>query len=193
MSSYPQPAFRVLGLYKIHHHHIILLFFLLFLAVVVQASFDANLNYKSPSARHPILGVPASRLLFKRADNDNDSTRDEKRTPTTRIIDEDHLNFTHGVASGDPMEDSVILWTRVAPSEDNESSEIEASGLRFSDDDDGGRLGERRNIACVNYRVSEDKEFRRYVSVGRAYTSEDTDWTVKVRQVFSLNSSLRFP
>lgn len=74
------------------------------------------------------------------------------------------------------MEDSVILWTRISPSEENEHAEIITSGLSLSDDvnDLTGA------IACVNYRISEDEELEKGVSFGRAYTNKDTDWTVKV-------------
>lgn len=140
---------------------------LLFCATCSQASFDANLNFQSPSARHPSLGVPLSQL-FKRS-----NTSGGKRT---KIINDDHLNFTHGVASGDPMEDSVILWTRISPSEENEHAEIVPSGLSLSDDVNHLTGA----IACVDYRISEDEELKKGVSLGRAYTNKETDWTVKV-------------
>ena len=74
------------------------------------------------------------------------------------------------------MEDSVILWTRISPSEDNEEAKIVPSGLRLSDDVNGLTGA----VACVDYRISEDEELRKGVSLGRAYTNRDTDWTVKV-------------
>ena len=146
-------------------HLISLVFF--FWAICSQASFDANLNYQSPSSRHSSLGVSLSQLLKR-------SNTSGGKKP--RIIDDEHLSFTHGIASGDPMENSVILWTRISPSEDNEKAEILPSGLRLSDDvsDLTGA------IACVDYRISEDKELKKGVSVERAYTTKDTDWTVKV-------------
>lgn len=39
------------------------------------------------------------------------------------------LNFTHGVASGDPYPNSVILWTRLAPMFDNDDSNVTVSGF----------------------------------------------------------------
>jgi alkaline phosphatase D len=36
--------------------------------------------------------------------------------PATRVAARDGLAFRHGVASGDPLQDRVILWTRITPS-----------------------------------------------------------------------------
>ncbi|KAK3063745.1 hypothetical protein LTS18_013112, partial [Coniosporium uncinatum] len=38
--------------------------------------------------------------------------------------DPNQLNFTHGIASGDPYPDSIILWTRVAPMLANDNSNV---------------------------------------------------------------------
>ena len=63
--------------------------------------------------------------------------------------------FRHGVASGDPLADRVILWSRVSP----------AGG---SDPVDG------------RWRVSRDPELRDVVTDGAFSTSADRDFTVKV-------------
>lgn len=64
--------------------------------VTVSASFADNLNYGSPSLHHPSLGI-SIRKVAKRHD---------------KVVewDPETLAFTHGVASGDPYERSVILW-----------------------------------------------------------------------------------
>src|SRR5579862_2859896 len=36
--------------------------------------------------------------------------------PATRAAAKDSVAFRHGVGSGDPLQDRVILWTRVTPS-----------------------------------------------------------------------------
>ncbi len=64
--------------------------------------------------------------------------------------------FRHGVASGDPLADRVILWTRVTPPPD------------------GGDPPE------VRWRVASDPELRDEVAGGRAVASPDRDFTVKV-------------
>ncbi len=64
--------------------------------------------------------------------------------------------FYHGVASGDPMEDRVIIWTRVTP-----------------DSISGGQV-------LVSYKVSEDTSFTSIVSSGSVLTDQTKDYTVKV-------------
>lgn len=62
--------------------------------------------------------------------------------------------FYHGVASGDPMADRVIIWTRVTPEED---SDIE-----------------------VLWRVATDKDFNNIIQEGTTTTSAAVDYTVKI-------------
>jgi alkaline phosphatase D len=62
--------------------------------------------------------------------------------------------FTHGVASGDPLSDRVILWTRVSPA-----------------------LG---NAVQVNWEVAADEGFRQVLRRGRALALATNDHTVKV-------------
>jgi alkaline phosphatase D len=63
--------------------------------------------------------------------------------------------FRHGVASGDPLQDRVIIWTRVTP-----SSFIES--------------------VAVEWVVAEDAGFSRVVRRGTTSTSAAFDYTVKV-------------
>lgn len=65
-------------------------------------------------------------------------------------------HFSHGVASGDPLQDRVILWTRVLPGD-----------------------GEHRQV-LVRWQVAEDAEFTSVVSHGETQTSQSQDYTVKV-------------
>lgn len=64
-------------------------------------------------------------------------------------------SFQHGVASGDPLHDRVILWTRVTTD-------------RWYDDID------------VKWQIARDPKMRRIVASGRANTSIWRDFTVKV-------------
>ncbi len=130
-----------------------------------SASFAGNLNYGSPSARHPALGVPLAPLI--------------KRQTVPESVDISLLRFTHGVASGDPYEDSVILWTRVSPNADNESSDLTEDGVSPSapPEDSGDRS---IDDICVNYRVASDEDFTNIKDEGRAYTSAEVDYTIKV-------------
>ena len=65
------------------------------------------------------------------------------------------VSFLHGVASGDPQADRVILWTRARP----------ASG---------------QQAVSVAWEVGEDEGFRRIAARGQANTGPERDWTVKV-------------
>ncbi len=65
--------------------------------------------------------------------------------------------FRHGVASGDPWPDRVILWTRVSPERD--------------------RLGEP---IAVDWWIAHDEQGRERVAGGRVEARPDRDHTVKV-------------
>lgn len=62
--------------------------------------------------------------------------------------------FYHGVASGDPTNESVILWTRVTP--------------------------EQAGAVNVDYRVATDPGFQQIVTSGQVVTDESVDYTVKI-------------
>lgn len=68
---------------------------LLSLVAAVTAKWSSNLNYRSPSEHHPFLGIAIHKVV--------------KRTVDATSFNPSQLNFTHGVASGDPYPDSVIL------------------------------------------------------------------------------------
>ena len=63
--------------------------------------------------------------------------------------------FTHGVASGDPLSDRVILWSRVIPQKANDT-------------------------LTVFWQVATDQGFARVVASGETTVSADSDYTVKV-------------
>lgn len=65
-------------------------------------------------------------------------------------------HFTHGVASGDPLQDRVILWTRVLP----------GSGLA--------------QTIAVQWEVAADEGFEQIVAQGQSSTGPERDYTVKV-------------
>ncbi len=66
------------------------------------------------------------------------------------------VHFTHGVASGDPLADRVILWTRVLPG-DGRAMPLE-----------------------VQWEVAVDEQFAQIVASGTTSTSAAQDYTVKV-------------
>ncbi len=65
------------------------------------------------------------------------------------------VDFLHGVASGDPLQDKVILWTRVTPTD---------SGVRLK----------------VVWEISTDNQFKQNLKTGMVETSKTDDFTVKV-------------
>ncbi|MFI6767591.1 alkaline phosphatase D family protein [Streptomyces sp. NPDC050355] len=69
--------------------------------------------------------------------------------------------FQHGVASGDPLPDGVLLWTRVTPT----PSATPGSG--------------RGPATDVRWQVAADKDFATVVARGSVKTSAATDHTVK--------------
>ncbi|WP_041546756.1 MULTISPECIES: alkaline phosphatase D family protein [unclassified Nocardioides] len=70
--------------------------------------------------------------------------------------------FRHGVASGDPLPDAVLIWTRVTPT----AASRPGSGH-------GPRVE-------VRWEVARDADFRRVVRRGRFQTGPSRDHTVKV-------------
>lgn len=68
-----------------------------------------------------------------------------------------YVTFEHGVASGDPLSDRVIIWTRVTPS-------LNYDGRDFD----------------VSWQVASDAEFAKIVKSGNAVTNAARDFTVKV-------------
>jgi alkaline phosphatase D len=63
------------------------------------------------------------------------------------------VRFEHGVASGDPLPDAVILWTRI-------------SGLERGAD--------------ITWQVSKDDSFAAIIAEGKVFTDASRDYTVKV-------------
>ena len=61
--------------------------------------------------------------------------------------------FLHGVASGDPGADSVVIWTRITPPEPS--------------------------VVEVAWEVAADPDFRRILRRGETVTAEEIDYTVK--------------
>ncbi len=85
-----------------------------------------------------------------------------KMTPYTAITERAEGAFAHGVASGDPGPDSVVIWTR------------------FSFPDDMIRLSENKIVADVSWECARDEDFANVVKAGQARVSRRTDYTMKV-------------
>ncbi|MEV4918018.1 alkaline phosphatase D family protein [Streptomyces tirandamycinicus] len=81
---------------------------------------------------------------------------------TPALAAEQGTAFRHGVASGDPLPDGVLLWTRVTPAPDA----LPGSG--------------KGPATEVSWEIAEDKGFARVVAGGLTTTTAATDHTVKV-------------
>lgn len=80
--------------------------------------------------------------------------------PTLAMADEEQvadIAFLHGVASGDPLADRVILWTRVSPSGANMPKQV-----------------------TLQWEIASDAAFRRIVRSGKVSTGPERDFTAKV-------------
>src|SRR5947207_6287219 len=70
--------------------------------------------------------------------------------------------FRHGVASGDPLPDRILLWTRVTPIDDA----LPGSG--------------RGPVVTVAWQVARDPSFTQIAAGGQVQTGPDRDHTVKI-------------
>ncbi|MCB9593556.1 MAG: alkaline phosphatase D family protein [Sandaracinaceae bacterium] len=70
-----------------------------------------------------------------------------------------YATFEHGVASGDPLADAVILWTRITTGMPDAPSPASVD---------------------VDWAVATDRELSDVVAMGTATTDASRDWTVKV-------------
>ncbi|CCC09565.1 hypothetical protein SMACR_03596 [Sordaria macrospora] len=136
-------------------------------ATGASAFYAGNINYFSPSLHHPSLGISIPKVAA--------------RTYQSSPWKPEQLNFTHGVASGDPYDDSVILWTRAAPQMDNDHSNTTVSGttgLFSHETEEFVKLS--KATVCVDWKIAVDEEFEKVADEGRVWTSSDIDFTVKV-------------
>ncbi len=75
--------------------------------------------------------------------------------PPRTFADSSHAPFYHGVASGDPLSNAVIIWTRITP------APADFTPL------------------TVNYELSLDSLFSSVLASGSVITDSSFDWTVK--------------
>ncbi|MEL6862617.1 MAG: alkaline phosphatase D family protein [Pseudomonadota bacterium] len=113
----------------------------------------------SKITRRGLLGASSS-LLGLAACNGEPLLEPEARitvSPDDRAGYPGNVNFIHGVASGDPLPDSVIIWTRVTPD------------AAFPEEP-----------VPISFGVFEDAELTMPVKYGQGYATAERDYTVKV-------------
>ena len=183
------------------------------LVVAATASFEGNLNYRSPSLGHPSLGLDVPKIERRQLDHaishphlvpraytekrqsgyaSSSSVSSASSTSSSasaayslpvspETFSDSQLNFTHGVASGDPYSDSVILWTRLAPSFGSDRSNVTVSGtVPLYSHDTEQYIRTSSHKVCSRWQISSDKKFRHIADHGTAYTTSDIDFTIKV-------------
>ncbi|VFR21170.1 Phosphodiesterase/alkaline phosphatase D [plant metagenome] len=106
-----------------------------------------------PSRRRFLRGAAgtltvASSLGLGACGSSNDDDPDESQNPAPSA------SFLHGVASGDPLADRVILWTRVTP--------------------------EREREVELIWELAEDDAFTRGLKTGTLLTDASRDYTAKI-------------
>lgn len=84
-------------------------------------------------------------------------------TPTPSDVE-----FSHGVASGDPTQNAVVIWTRAVPTSGQGSSAV-----------------------TINWEIAHDESFTDIVRTGSARTSAAKDYTLKI-DVKELSPNTRY-
>jgi alkaline phosphatase D len=83
------------------------------------------------------------------------STPSFAQLPANMYADQAHAPFLYGVASGDPLTDRLIIWTKIEPD----------SGV---------------SSISVDWEISTDTNFTNIVNSGTLVTDTAVDWTVKI-------------
>lgn len=99
--------------------------------------------------------VVLSCLLVAACNNKEVQVYDDFIENTSHLQTKSQKPFYHGVASGDPLPESIILWTRVTP--DTQLTKID-----------------------VSWEISNDQDFQDISALGNFETNAARDYTVKV-------------
>ena len=103
-----------------------------------------------------VAGALLTQLSACGNDN-NDFVKSDSLAPLDDLSYQGAAPFVHGIASGDPLHDRVILWTRIT----NDGS-ISTTSIP------------------VGYVIATDPELKNIVASGRALATSESDFTVKV-------------
>ncbi|KAI9216484.1 PhoD-like phosphatase-domain-containing protein [Blastocladiella britannica] len=121
-------------------------------AVTLANHYDRNLAFKSPIINKPDLArvLPDAKKAKVAA-----AVKAHSASFSAKALAVPTIKFLHGVASGDPIANAVILWTKVVPTDTT-------------------------GTATVEYHVATDVDFKNIVKTGAVVTSSEVDFTVKV-------------
>ncbi|TCD61811.1 hypothetical protein EIP91_007876 [Steccherinum ochraceum] len=145
----------------------------------VQATelLDRNLAYRSPfldvpDFSHDTRAIQARHIELAKRQTVDASGFSDDHYPTfyggdfsnAPFLWSGGVNFTHSVASGDPDDSSILLWTRAVP--------IASSS---------GTVPDQSVPVCVSFKIFDNQKLSgRPVDSGEAFTSYDVDFTLKV-------------
>ncbi|MFI8964557.1 alkaline phosphatase D family protein [Streptomyces sp. NPDC053493] len=108
-----------------------------------------------------LISVPSRRSVVKAAAVTAVAAPALVTAASPALADSGEPAFLHGVASGDPLPDGVLLWTRVTPTPDA----VPGSG--------------KGPDVTVGWELAEDRSFARTVASGTAVATAASDHTVK--------------
>jgi len=135
----------------------------------LRPAVSADLESSPHRAEHAVSGMQRREFLAKGSATIaflaafQAGSSQAKDSPAVQDVTRNNFpRFTYGVASGDPLPDRVILWTRVNPT----PNATPGSGL-------GGPVR-------GTWQVSKDPKFRSCAAVGAFRTTAEQDHTVKV-------------
>ncbi|KIJ34147.1 hypothetical protein M422DRAFT_263800 [Sphaerobolus stellatus SS14] len=145
---------------------------------------ERNLAYRSPFEEHPQFARDTGAIqkrhmqAFRKRQTVPAGTFGDEHYPTfyggdfsnTLFLWNAGVNFTHAVASGDPLSTSVLLWTRAVPLPSTTPSNPSSTPF----------LPDQSVPVCVKFEIATDNAFKHVVDSGNAFTSYDVDFTVKV-------------
>jgi len=88
-------------------------------------------------------------------DNTSDTNTSDNNQTTEPLVQ--NVDFKHGIASGDPLSDKVIIWTRITHNDVAQTADI-----------------------LVDFEVSSDEGFTSVVNNGTYTAKQESDFTVKI-------------
>lgn len=89
------------------------------------------------------------------------------------------FDFLHGVASGDPLQDRVVLWTRITPDAAMVDALSRLERAAGSSSEAREQLTQAKKVV-LQWEVARDRHFRQVVARGAAHALAERDYTVKV-------------
>lgn len=128
--------------------------------MTIKTELSRRSFMKNAAAGASAVAVP---MVLTGCGGDDDSSSSENPTLVngSSSIENSKLvvAFKHGIASGDPLADKVIIWTRVTLTDDDE---------------------EAGKTVPLEWKVATDKAMINIVSSGLVETNADVDYTVKI-------------